>query len=94
MVFVFDCGVMLYFMPYLALRQMVTPDAYLGRVVSTMRCLNIAGAPLGALLAGGLGEWLGLRGGMACIAAGGIALTVLMTFWSPLRTIRADQPPA
>jgi MFS family permease len=88
--FLFDCGVMLYFMPYLALRQMVTPDAYLGRVVATMRCLNIAGAPVGALTAGALGEWLGLRGGIACVAAGAVGLALLMTFHSPLRTIRAD----
>lgn len=87
--FLFDCGVMLYFMPYLALRQMLTPDAYLGRVVATMRCLNIAGAPVGALAAGALGEWLGLRGGIACVAAGAVGLALLMYF-SPLRAIRAD----
>ncbi|HLQ56535.1 MAG TPA: hypothetical protein VK162_19985 [Streptosporangiaceae bacterium] len=34
----------------------------LGRVTATMRFLLIGTNPLGALLAGGLGTWLGVHG--------------------------------
>jgi MFS family permease len=78
MSFFLDCGVMLFFMPYSAMRQKVTPDAYLGRMVSTMRFLTIAVAPLGALSAGYLGEHFSVRAAMACVAVGGILLTACM----------------
>ena len=52
LMFFFDCGVMLFFIPYLGLRQKVTPDPMLGRMTSTMRFLTVATAPLGALAAG------------------------------------------
>ncbi|WP_348694662.1 MFS transporter [Duganella fentianensis] len=80
-----DCGVMLFFMPYMTLRQKVTPDAYLGRMVSTMRFLTVASAPAGALIGGYLGEHYGIRTGMACMAAGGILLTVAMALNPNLR---------
>ncbi|WP_338849907.1 MFS transporter [Massilia sp. W12] len=86
--FLFDCTVMLYFMPYLALRVRVTPDAYLGRVVSTMRFLTVAGVPLGAWCAGKLGEWLGLREALGCVAAGGLILALLAWLITPLRGCR------
>ena len=76
--FFLDCGVMLFFMPYSAMRQKVTPDAYLGRMVSTMRFLTIAVAPLGALSAGYLGEHFSVRAALACVAVGGILLTACM----------------
>lgn len=84
-----DCGVMLFLMPYISLRQKVTPDAYLGRMVSTMRFLSGAAAPLGALSAGYLAEHFSLRTGMACIAAGGVALTLAMAL---TRAVRAAPP--
>jgi hypothetical protein len=37
-----DCGATLFFVPYIALRQRVTPDAVLGRMVATMRSLTVA----------------------------------------------------
>ena len=76
--FFLDCGVMLFFMPYSAMRQKVTPDAYLGRMVSTMRFLTIAVAPLGALSAGYLGEHFSVRAALACVAVGGILLTACL----------------
>jgi len=87
--FFFDCGVMLFFMPYLALRQKITPDAFLGRMIATMRFLTVATAPVGAVAAGALADHFGIRAGMACIGAGGIGLTLAMVFASPLRTVRA-----
>lgn len=86
--FFFDCGVMLFFMPYMALRQKVTPDAFLGRMISTMRFLTVATAPLGALAAGYVAEHIGIRTALACVAAGGLALTVALTLARPLRAVR------
>ena len=86
--FFFDCGVMLFFMPYLALRQKVTPDEFLGRMISTMRFLTVATAPLGALAAGYIAEHYSIRTGLACVAAGGIVLTTAMIMAKPLRSVR------
>lgn len=88
--FFLDCGVMLFVMPYMAVRQKVTPDAYLGRMVSTMRFLTIAVAPLGALTAGYIGEHFSVRTGLACVAVGAIVLTACMAVSSSLR--EAEQP--
>ncbi len=87
--FFFDCGVMLFFIPYMSLRQKVTPDAFLGRMISTMRFLTVATAPLGALAAGAVAQHFGVRTGLACVAAGGVALTGAMLCFSPLRGVRA-----
>jgi MFS family permease len=87
-----DCGVMLFVMPYMAVRQKVTPDAYLGRMVSTMRFLTIAVAPIGALAAGYIGEHFSVRAGMGCVAVGGIVLTACMAMAPALRD--AGQPAA
>jgi MFS family permease len=87
--FFFDCGVMLFFMPYLALRQKLTPDAFLGRMISTMRFLTVATAPVGAITAGYLADHFGIRAGMACIGTGAVLLTLAMVFGSSLRTVRA-----
>lgn len=86
--FFFDCGVMLFFIPYLNLRQKVTPDAFLGRMTSTMRFLTVATAPLGALAAGTIAEHFSIRAGLGCVAAGGVLLTLSMVFFSPLRSVR------
>lgn len=86
--FFFDCGVMLFFMPYLALRQKVTPDAFLGRMISTMRFLTVATAPVGALAAGALAEAFSIRTGLAVVAASSLILTVAMVWGSPLRSVR------
>ncbi|MFC7652335.1 hypothetical protein ACFQT4_08870 [Pseudoduganella danionis] len=85
---------MLFFMPYMTLRQKVTPDAYLGRMVSTMRFLTVASAPAGALLAGYLGEHLSIRTGLTCVAVGGIALTLAMVFAPALRNVPEHLAPA
>ncbi len=84
-VFWIDCGATLFFVPYIALRQRVTPDAVLGRMVATMRALTVAAAPLGALLAGALGEGFGVRAGLGCIAAGAVMLAAASVFGTRLR---------
>ena len=87
-VFWIDCGATLFFVPYIALRQRVTPDAVLGRMVATMRALTVAAAPLGALLAGGLGEGFGVRAGLGCIAAGAVLLAAGGVFGTRLKEAR------
>lgn len=85
-VFWLDCGAMLFFMPYIALRQRITPDAMLGRMVSTMRCLTVATAPVGALAAGALAERLSVRTGLGFVAAGAILLAIVTVFGTRLRS--------
>lgn len=89
LVFFFDCGVTLFFIPYMAMRQKVTPDAYLGRMISTMRFLTVATAPLGALAAGAIAEHFSVRTGLACIAVCSLALTVAMVLAAPIRCCEA-----
>ena len=80
-----DCGVMLFLMPYSALRQKVTPDEYLGRMISTMRFLTVAIAPLGSMVTGHIGEHFGVRTGLACVGACSIVLTLWLACSSALR---------
>lgn len=87
-VLVFDCAAMLLLMPYIALRQRVTPDDYLGRMTATMRFLTVAAAPVGALGAGWIAEHLGVRVGLGVIAAAGVLLSGLLIVASPLRAMR------
>lgn len=89
LMFFLDCGVTLFFIPYLAMRQRVTPDEFLGRMISTMRFLTVATAPLGALAAGAIAEHFSVRIGLACVAACALALTLAMVLASPLRTVRS-----
>lgn len=88
LVFLFDAGAMLFFIPYIALRQRVTPDEFLGRMVSTMRFLTVATAPLGALAAGAVADLYSVRTALACVAAGAIALTAWMVSYTTLRQIK------
>ncbi len=84
----YDFGGTLFFINYLSLRQAVTPDRLLGRVISTMIFLTIVTAPLGSLLGGALGEWVGLRGTIAIAALAGVALGLMLMRWSPLAAVR------
>ncbi len=80
--FVFDFGIMLYWINYASLRQAVTPDALLGRMTSTMRFFTVAAAPLGALAAGHAAEVFGLRetfAGMGALVFGMVAVLYLKT---------------
>jgi Major Facilitator Superfamily len=88
-VFWLDCGATLFFLPYLALRQRVTPDAMLGRMTSTMRFMTVAMAPVGAAGAGLLAERIGVRGGLTVVAAGALLLTLGTLFGTRLHRIQA-----
>jgi MFS family permease len=88
MSFFLDCGVMLFLMPYTTMRQKVTPDEYLGRMMSTMRFMTGSMAPLGALAAGYLGEHFSIRTGLACVAVGGVVLTIAVALSTTMREMR------
>ena len=80
--FVFDFGIMLYWINYASLRQAVTPDALLGRMTATMRFFTVAAAPIGALAAGHAAEIFGLRetfAGMGTLVAAMVAVLYLKT---------------
>lgn len=88
LLFLLDCGVMLFILPYVALRQRHTPDQYLGRVNSTMRFLTVSAVPLGAASAGMLAERYGIRAAQWCIAAASLTLTAAIFRRSPLPRLR------
>lgn len=71
----------------ITIRQLRTPDRMLGRVNATMRTITYGTIPIGALLGGVVGDWLGPRLG---ITVGAILclFTVLWVCLSPLRGIR------
>jgi MFS family permease len=67
-------GATMFSIHYLAARAALTPDAMLGRMISTMRFVTVAPAPLGALVGGLVATWLGLRGGLMAVGAGAALL--------------------
>jgi MFS family permease len=87
-IFAYDLGGTLFFINYLSLRQAVTPDHLLGRVISTMIFLTVATAPVGSLLGGALGEIVGLRNTLGVTAISGIVLGLLLMRLSPISGIR------
>ncbi|HZY74790.1 MAG TPA: MFS transporter [Jatrophihabitantaceae bacterium] len=68
-------------------RQGLCPPALLGRMNATMRFLVWGTMPLGGLIGGSLGAWLGVRETILIAAIGG-SLVWLPPFLSPLRTMR------
>ena len=76
--------------PLVSLRQTLTPDHLLGRVVAGTRIVALGTLPLGALAGGLLGARFGLRP-MLLVAALGMLLPYLWLLLSPILTIR-EQP--
>lgn len=56
-----EFGQIVYAITSLSLRQQVTPERLLGRVNATMRVMIMGLFPIGALLGGVVGDWLGAR---------------------------------
>jgi MFS family permease len=75
-----------------SLRQAITPHRLQGRMNATMRFVVWGTMPLGALVGGSLGEFLGLRSAIA-IAAGGGLLAFLWIAFSPVLALRAIPEP-
>jgi len=91
--FLMDLGAMLFFINYLSLRQAAAPEHLRGRVTSTLIFLAVSLAPLGSLLGGVLGTWLGLRPTIAICGAGGLLLGMALLKWSPLGAMREMPTP-
>jgi predicted MFS family arabinose efflux permease len=87
-IFFLDCGATLFFITYSALRQRVTPDAMLGRMVATVRFMAVAMAPVGAIAAGGLAERFSVRTGLACVGAGAMMLVLATMLATGLHKVK------
>ena len=80
----------LYNITQVSLRQAITPERIQGRMNSVMRFIVWGAIPLGNLLGGALGTWIGLKetlivGGIGC------CLPFLPVLFSPVRALR-DMP--
>jgi MFS family permease len=73
-------------------RQAICPPQLQGRMNSVMRFIVWGTIPLGALIGGALGSWLGLRQTIAVGAVGG-GLAVLWILFSPQRHLREMPEP-
>ena len=71
----------------ITVRQAVTPDALLGRMNASYRTITWGLVPIGALLGGFLGQWIGLRPTLL-VAALGLTLGWLWVLCSPVARLR------
>lgn len=83
--FISALGVMWLDIPLNALITAVTPDGVRSRVSGAFSSVNYGIRPLGAVLGGLVGEWIGLAPTMVVAAVGG-SLSVLFLLWSPVYT--------
>lgn len=80
-------GIILYNVAQVSYRQAVSPDHLLGRMNASIRTIVWGALPLGGLLGGLLGEWIGIRG-TVWVSVSGMILAVLWVICSPLRSLR------
>lgn len=85
--FVTGLGVMWLDVPLNALQTAVTPDGARSRVAGAFSTINYGVRPLGALLGGFLGAWIGIEPTLYAAAAGG-TLAVLWLVGSPVGRTR------
>jgi MFS family permease len=86
-IFAASASVVMYNVSQVSYRQAVCPPELLGRMNASIRWVIRSATPVGSLLGGVVGQWLGLRAGMT-IAALGAWLAVLWIFLSPMRGLR------
>ncbi|MEE6263916.1 MFS transporter [Plantactinospora sonchi] len=85
--FLSGMGLMLLDITGTSLQQAITPEHMLARITGASMALISGARPLAALVAGGLGTWLGLGNTISLAAALGILSTVILIA-SPIRTLR------
>jgi MFS family permease len=85
--FVNSIGVVVYNITQVSFRQGLCPERLLGRMNATIRFLVWGTMPLGGLLGGLLGTWIGLRPTLAVACTVGL-LAVTPVLLSPLRWMR------
>jgi MFS family permease len=83
--FVFDVGAVAFFINYISMRQILTPDELLGRVTATMRFAAVALAPLGAYATGWVAELVGLRLTFALLGVLGLAVCIRLATYKPVQ---------
>ena len=82
-----DATVAIYFIAEVSLRQAIIPSAFLGRVNASMQFLTQGVGPGGAILAGILGTFLGLRLTIL-IGVLGVMLAGVWLLFSPVCKVR------
>jgi MFS family permease len=85
-------GSVVYNITQLSFRQAICPERMQGRMNAVIRFLVWGTMPLGALLGGALGTWLGLRPALWVAAIGALFGFVPLIF-SPVRTLREMPEP-
>jgi MFS family permease len=88
----FGFSVVVYNIVQVSYRQAICPPQLQGRMNSVMRFIVWGTIPLGALLGGALGSWVGLRETLVVGAIGG-SLSFLWIFLSPQRHLREMPEP-
>jgi predicted MFS family arabinose efflux permease len=88
--FLLGAGIQVHGINLVSLRQAMTADRMQGRVNACFRFNNLCAITAGALLAGTLGELVGLRATLA-VAGAGLYLPFLRLLFSPARALR-EQP--
>ena len=91
--FIGDLGWSMYYIHEVSLRQILTPDALLGRVNATMQLLGRGISPFGALAGGALAESIGTRAALL-VAVLGISGSIAFLVFSPIRRLRDLHAPA
>ena len=91
-VFVSGFSIVIYNIVQVSYRQAICPPRLQGRMNSVMRFIVWGTIPIGALVGGALGTWIGLRETIAVGAIGG-SLAVLWIIFSPQRHLREMPEP-
>jgi MFS family permease len=86
-------GAVVYNVAQVSYRQTVCPDRLLGRMNASVRFVVWGVTPLGGLLGGALGEWIGVHA-TVWVALLGQNAAILPLLFSPLRTMRDLPSPA
>ncbi|MGW6933887.1 MFS transporter [Lentzea sp. NPDC054927] len=80
-------GIVVYNIGQVSYRQAICPDHLLGRMNASIRWVVWGSTPLGALLGGGLGTWIGIVPTLWIALAGSVGGMVWVLL-SPLRSMR------
>lgn len=89
--FAVSFGAVVYNVHQASFRQLLCPHRLLGRMNATIRFLVWGTIPLGGLLGGALGSWLGNRAALWACAVGA-CLAPIWVLASPLRRMRDTEP--
>ncbi|MER7751631.1 MFS transporter [Kitasatospora sp. NPDC097643] len=86
---VMACGVTVYNIGQVSLRQAVTPTGLLARVNASIRFVIWGTLPLGALVGGLLGTWIGLRPALWVVAGTGLLSCLPLLLARDVRALRS-----